>query len=338
MVVVSVASDTTELDAARTRAEIGKELEADAVSPEDARAAGATGRIDVSIDRATRRLVVSYRGSAASLVRRVDLPGDPDAISREAVLLAGNLARDEAGELAAALRRPRPANAPADAPSPEDLAERAREERIRRVLADYAARDRSVRLPAAWTLLVVGAAGAGTSLYLGTRGGDAAKLAPTFLSDGVALGTLGVLWLVNPSPFERMSTYYEANVSDAGPRQGLREEMEQRWRKEADNAGFARLVLGIVWVSVGAAGVALDSYQLASESPTTVTTVTNVTGLVMGATFLGAGIVTLATEPDVEARLHEYERATGHPIELTDVGLRLTPTQGGVVAGLGGRF
>jgi RNA polymerase sigma factor (sigma-70 family) len=88
VVVVVVAPDAVELDVARVRAAIGEELTSDAVAPDDARASNAHGRIDVSIDRGTRQLVVSYRGDGAeALVRRVDLPGDADATLRAAALV-----------------------------------------------------------------------------------------------------------------------------------------------------------------------------------------------------------------------------------------------------------
>jgi hypothetical protein len=182
-VVVVVAPDAIELDVARVRVAIGQELACDAVGPDDVRASSARGRIDVSIDRGARQLVVSYRGAGAeALVRSVDLPGDAEATLRVAVLLAGNLARDEATEIVAELRKPKaaaPATVPvASAPVPSaqppssDAEELARSERLRRLLAAYAVRDRHTRLALAWSVLAVGVAVDGVALYQITHGGD----------------------------------------------------------------------------------------------------------------------------------------------------------------------
>lgn len=162
VVVVMVAPDAAELDVSRVRAAIGQELACDAVGPDDARASSARGRIDVSVDRASRQLVVSYRGdSDEALVRRVDLPGDAEATLRAAVLLAGNLARDEATEIVAELRKPKPPAAgsspaappasptppaPALSASASDEQELALSEYLGRLLGYYAARDRRVRV------------------------------------------------------------------------------------------------------------------------------------------------------------------------------------------------
>jgi hypothetical protein len=111
LLVVEVAPDATELDAKKLRDAIGAELGADTVAPDDARAKAATGAIAVSVDHDARQLVVTYRGGAAPL-RRIDLPSDRAGVEQEAVLLAGNLARDEAGDLVTELRKARPAAPP----------------------------------------------------------------------------------------------------------------------------------------------------------------------------------------------------------------------------------
>jgi prolyl-tRNA editing enzyme YbaK/EbsC (Cys-tRNA(Pro) deacylase) len=110
VIVVAVAPAARELDVPSLRAAIGAELQADAVGEDDARAASARGRFDVSVDRVARELVVSYSGGAEPLVRRAVLPADARAEARAVVALAGNLGRDEAGELAAELRRAAPAH------------------------------------------------------------------------------------------------------------------------------------------------------------------------------------------------------------------------------------
>ncbi len=230
VVVLAVAPDARELDPGRLRLDVGQELGAQAVDADDPRAAGARGRIDVSIDRGASQLVVSYRGSAEPIERRVDLPADSGAIAREAVLLAGNLARDEASELVAQLRRPRSVQEPAPAMSPEDQAEAARDDRLRRVLAGYARRDRALRLGVSWSVIAASVATAGVGLYVNARQPDSEWGMPLFWASAAIAGA-GVVSLALPSYFESMSAYYDAHVPEGEPMPGYREEVEQRWRR-----------------------------------------------------------------------------------------------------------
>ena len=112
-VVVDVARDEPELDPALVRSAIAAELGRPAIAPDDARAAQASGSIQVAVDRGARALVVSYTEKPAAITRRIALPADPAATARAAMLLAGNLARNEGEELAASLRPPKSQPAPA---------------------------------------------------------------------------------------------------------------------------------------------------------------------------------------------------------------------------------
>src|SRR5260370_19236248 len=105
IIVVDVPQGEPALDANRLRAAVASELDADAVTSDDPRALRASGTLRVSIDRAAHALMIAYQGHTQPIVRKVDLPGSAQATERAAVLLAGNLARDEAGELAAELRK-----------------------------------------------------------------------------------------------------------------------------------------------------------------------------------------------------------------------------------------
>ncbi|HEY8078428.1 MAG TPA: hypothetical protein VIF62_30070, partial [Labilithrix sp.] len=105
--VLVVAIEGGTLDRDRVRADIARELAAEVIAPEDPRAGGAAGMLDVVAKAGT--LTVSYRGAArAALVRTVPLPADARRAESVVVLLAGNLARDEAAELVASLRKAKP--------------------------------------------------------------------------------------------------------------------------------------------------------------------------------------------------------------------------------------
>jgi hypothetical protein len=334
VVVVAVAVDGPELDAAQLRAAIGRELHRDVVGQDDPRAASACGRIDVTIDRSAHKLVVSYRGGAEPLVRLVDLPTDRDATTRVVALLAGNLGRDEADELAASLRREAPP--PSARPSVDDR-ELVANDRLRGLLVGYARQDRAIRHAWGWSLVGGAIAAGGVSIYLRLRGGEATQVAPQFEGMAVALGLYGGLYVAIPSAFEKMSEEYDFPAVDARST-GLREQLENRWKLEAGKAHSRRVGLGLAALILGAAAGALDVWLFSQEPRSTATTISGVADAAATAGVIGAGVVLLTTESHVESRLHQYERGLDHPIELSDVGLRLAPAPGGVEAAISGRF
>ncbi|MCU0686930.1 MAG: hypothetical protein MUF34_32570 [Polyangiaceae bacterium] len=100
-VVVIVRAEGGTLDAGRVRSEVARELGVPAVAPEKA-PAETRGTLTVTWRGATRELVVAYQHPArGALTRVVDAPDDASEVAHTAALLAGNLARDESGELAA---------------------------------------------------------------------------------------------------------------------------------------------------------------------------------------------------------------------------------------------
>jgi hypothetical protein len=110
VIVVDVAPGP--LDRKRLRAEVARELAAVVVAPEDPRAGGAARKLGVVARTAERTLTVTFHGgSGAGITRTVSLPSDVRRAETIAVLLAGNLARDEAAEILAALRHPTPTTA-----------------------------------------------------------------------------------------------------------------------------------------------------------------------------------------------------------------------------------
>lgn len=335
--VVVVSPDATELDPAQLRAAIGAELQADAVAPEDARASSARGRIDVSVDRAAGQLVVAYDGGGEPLARRVPLPADARATSLAAVLLAGNLARDEAGELAAQLRKRNPA--PPPPPTPEELQAARANETLRRMLRAGAARDRSVRVTTGWTAIGVGAAVMAGGAALGVAG---ARNPESLVLVGAPFVLFGALDLASPTRLEGLAEYHAHNSAD-GPPSWLGPTTEQMWKSEATKARQwrAKLLVGMLGMTaVGAATVALVG--VTAPSAFTVHSSADVAGDILGISAVAGlytwGFVTALSESSTEAGLREYEHAVGRPIQVTDVGLRLAPTQGGFTIGVGGKF
>ncbi len=105
IVIVDVTGG--DLDASRVREAVGRELGAQAIGADDPRAASASGRIAIDTRGAT--LTVTYRRMGApegeTIARSIELPSSTERAESSAVILAGNVARDEASDLLAAMRR-----------------------------------------------------------------------------------------------------------------------------------------------------------------------------------------------------------------------------------------
>jgi hypothetical protein len=334
--VVSVAAGATEIDAVQLRTSIGAELQADAVPPGDPKAGAARGRIDVSVDRAAGQLVVSYDGGAEPLVRRVPLPSDARETSLAAVLLASNLARDEAGELAAQLRRSKPPVP--QPPTPEELREERDNEILRRTLSAYAAHDGNERRAVAWTEigLGVGATAGAIAVFVANRSSSAVD---GLASLGIPLMIFGSVGLATPSRFEELRDYYESTRSGGGSPSWLRPTVEEMWKRDAVKAQKARAGLLVAVLSLSAFPIVIGSINLANDLHTsTAQSALDVATIGAGVGAAIWGVVVTRSESTTEQRLRLYERTVGHPIELTDVGLRLAPVPGGATLGLGGRF
>ena len=254
IVVVDVDPGATEIDLAGLRETIGKELGATAVAPDDALAAQARGTIALSIDAARHALVVSYREHAATITRSIDLPGDPAATARAAVLLAGNLARDEAGELVAALRKEKPPADAASATGPASVEpvddETGKLARLGATLEFHAHNGHSLRLAIEWTMLLAGIATEGVGLGLALEGhSDAGQL---LLQGGLGLTLSSVF--VAPGHFEELTQYY-AHARATGPTPELaREDVEQAWLRVARKEHWNRKFLGWTETVLGGAG------------------------------------------------------------------------------------
>jgi hypothetical protein len=121
IVVLTLGPGAAALDAEKIRASIGADLDADVVPSADPRAANATGQLEVDV--AEGEIVVTFRAIRSPVTRTLHAPDDPAARARSIVVLAGNLARDEAHELLAELPKKTDAWPRADTsaePKPEE--------------------------------------------------------------------------------------------------------------------------------------------------------------------------------------------------------------------------
>ncbi len=345
VIVVVVAPTAPELDAPSLRAAISTELQADAVPDDDARAASARGRFDVSVDRTGGELVVSYVGGSEPLVRHVPLPADAQAEARAVVMLAGNLGRDEAGDLVAQIRKSAPARAPAPLASDPEKATNERDEQLlMRMLADDARRDRTVRIVTSLTVIAAGAA-AITVGSIEASGSGESRIAPLVTPLGLPLILVGVfglpfvdtdVGLVRRSRLERLSAYYPLDSETGRP--WARSQVEQMWKQAAIDARQERSRIVPLLVTAGVVEAGLGAFLLATvDRHDTLEASIDVASIALGAGMVAWAIVASPGETDTGRRLHDYERAVGRPI-VQDVEVGMGPAPSGAAVNVTGRF
>jgi hypothetical protein len=346
VVVVAIAPAASELDAPKLRAAIGAELEVEAVPEDDPLAGSARGRFDVSVDRAAAELVVSYVGGPEPLVRRVGLPPDAQAEARAVVALAGNLGRDEAGDLVAQIRKVAPREPPPTPPAsnPEEAANERDEQLLMRMLADDARRDRTTRLATSLTFIGVGVAAIVAGSIDASRA-DESRVAPLVTPLGLPLILLGIfgnpfvdtdLGLTRHSRLERLSAYYPPDSETGRP--WARSQVEQMWKKTAIDARRERSGIVLPLVAIGTLGAGLGAFLLvAVDRHDTLEASIDISSIVLGAGVVVWALATTPGETDTEFRLHEYERAVGRPI-VQNVELGLAPVRTGAAVNVTGRF
>jgi hypothetical protein len=349
-VVVDV-SPPGSLDVYRLRAAIGVELGVDAVAADDPRAAAARGVVNVVVDAEGHHLTVAYRKKTEPESRTVDLPADPEAAQRAAVLLAGNLGRDEASELAAQLRRaPAPAAKPAAAApafvdvAPDEAAQREAEKNAHDLQAalDYAAgQDHRLRVAVGWTAVAGAAVAVGAMIATPlvnhqTENNVSAYWTATGLVNipvGAMLLFGGFIPLLNPTPLERLA--------DFGRESGDAKDIADRWIKAAALEHSGRRVGAWIFLAGGCLELAIGIATAMVQDPhvdngTRVELAAEAIGA--GALFTATGVVYLANDGPTETALHAYERAHGIPFWKLAEHVAIAPTSGGAMGSLSFRF
>ena len=346
--VVEVDPGATELNAVRLRAEIGQELDSTAVAPADALAAQARGTIVVSIDRAARTLVVSYRErGAAPITRSIDLPGDSTETERAAVLLAGNLARDEAGELVASLRKSKPSSEGTDdkappAPSPVDE-ETVKLERLGATLGARAQEGHGPSRVVEWAMLGVGLVAEVTGVVL-VFALPHSEIGALLIPGGAGLAMSSEI--IAPGDFDELARRYRDARGGGSPPEVVREDVEKYWLRAARSEHRSRKGLGLGATLLGGLTNVLAVGAIASQEkspgPQNASFVAALGVVVVADTaILATGITLLLTEGPIESALHDYEASAGYKVQpsaLSDLRARFSLTQGGGVFGVGGRF
>ncbi|HEY2512833.1 MAG TPA: hypothetical protein VGI39_18330 [Polyangiaceae bacterium] len=339
VVVVDVAPDEPELDAAAVREAVGVELGDAPVAPDDARASQAVGTVRIAIDRATHELLVSFSGHPTSIARRVALPGDKASTQKAAALLAGNLARNEGEDLAESLRKPKPAPAaPPDAEANRELEELGNA--LLTLDLDNHRRDLTNR-----TLVTMGNAAmiVGTSVMFSAGAWRDVTL-PIGIAGG-AYAVADVLFLSSYLSFaggvDNAARIYLEGHGRQPPDQ-LRATVLEAWRGAAVAEHQRRHSMGVL-------GVALGGFELTAATAAFIYTSTQLPLgraaiwapiMVGGAVGLGVGIAVLSSSGPTETALAHYEHAQAVNADMARLTLRpiVAPLQGGGMAGFGGTF
>jgi hypothetical protein len=352
-IVVEVAPAATTLGPDQLRALIATELATAAVPPGDARAAGARGTLTVDVDRGTGELSVTYLAHAVPITRRVPLPASDAAARSATVLLAGNLARDEASGLAAELRKEHPPDEPTAARKPPE-AEAARDggseaamparieaARLRSTLDYYAQRERASRHALGWGLLGAGVAGGGAAAYLQLQWKDSGGALATGLVGG-ALAVDALTAFLVTSPFEDLAAYGHQEAHPGA--------LEDAWARAAGRERARRRVSGVIDLIGGAVTIGLGVVLLAEGSANGGSTGSGGGNDAFGSVVLGIGAIegilgayTLGTDGPLESAFRAYEASSGRgfvaPAQASGLGpLRIAFVHGGAVAGFAANF
>lgn len=318
------------LDADRVRRDIGKELGVTAVAPDDPMARSAAGHVVVAA--ADKKITVTYQKVAAPVTRSVEQPDDASRAASTAVLLAGNLARDEAGELAAAMRKPAPPPPPRldDEHDERDLA------RLRIVLKDSAVNAHDLRRWGGFTTLGSGLllAGAGTWVGLSPHPNDSAKgFVLSAAIGGGALTLTGIVELAGLFTSADEDALAEFDATSGTPSFRL-QTAEAAWQKRADDARSARKFGGTFALVVGVIGMGVSTGMLLFAGPhQTDSTYTGI-GILYGASVINVvlGGATLFLESPTERGWRTWQTARLGP----RVGV--APAPGGGMISLGFSF
>lgn len=317
VIVVDVTEAASELDADRLRAAIARELHAQTVKPTDPRARLARGTLTVDVDRPGGELSVSYLARMTPTTRRVPLPVDGASARNAAVMLAGNLARDEASELAAELRK-QPSGVqpkvPAKVPDREsdELTQRAVAAARLQATLDYHAKREGHARTFAWTVVFVGGGAAGALSPL-SPGFDTplagvvsgmASVAPL----GVVFGA-GAMTLFAGNGFEKLAADHRKGAEAALT--------EDNWKSFAQAERSLRRASGIMELGFSALALGAGTVALVEPSMFTSESKSHQFAGVMFGFAVGEGLIgiyLLTTEGSVEGALHAYEQSTGRVV------------------------
>jgi hypothetical protein len=317
--VVDVAPSAAELDAGKLRTSIAGELHSRVVAPDDPLAASAQGTLRIELDHATAKLTVTYVARRAPITRTIPLSVESAVARSQAVLLAGNLARDEASELTSELRDRRPPVSKGDTPLPPAPSENKApsreiidEQRLQATLVYYALQARRSRIALGWTLTAAGVAAGAAGFYF-ARTGDPGEVNSLFFGLAPALLVSGIVGLASTTSFENLAA---TSLRGSGPLTTSEEWVHAAQSEHSTRHGIAGLELFASGLTLAAGTFFLANKSLTpdAESRADIASSFYVAGLLVGV----VSVYALTTDGPVETALHAYERSTGQTLVPQD--------------------
>lgn len=309
VLVVDLTGDVD--DANALRAAIASELKATVVTPDDPKATSAGGTLTIEVRGGDKRIAATYRSLGSPVTRTVDLPEDPKRARTVAVLLAGNVAREEADDLLDKLRKPGPTATPAG--NAEDAERDVR--RLHAVLDDLGEHRHDLRKWVGIASLIEGGLSAGAGAYYvfrDTSTQHTERAGVFLLMHGAASTAVGTVLLLSSkgATYERLANELAQGEGKIAPEDLVRK-VEFKWAEMANDARSERKVLGVVGIGLGVltagAGLALPALVPDSQEGRGLPWLT--WGFVaLGGLNAAAGINLLIDETEIERSWHIYRR------------------------------
>ena len=283
-------------------------------------------------------MLATYRTLGSPVSRTIDLPDDPKRARSVAVLLAGNVARQEADELLGA--KPAPAPAPSAPPTPNADAELGR---FRSMLGNFTVDERRARIGGGATFLGLGALQLGLGGYYVAKGGSYREEAGAmFMVSGGIDAVFGIVELALPSPYERMQRDLDTDVKNGVVPEKALANAEERWGRLANNMESARkrsaalnLALGSVCLGLGLVRPALLSESTRqTEDPSVAWS-----AVAIGSVAIVNGVYRLLVPSNVEQTWTTYQRMKAPPARSTiQTSFAASPLRGGGTVGFAMTF
>lgn len=318
VVVVDVAGDR--LNPSHTRELVAKELSVDAVAPDDPRAAEATGRIVVTGSAKDGTLTVRYRKVDEPIERSVKLPDDPSRAESDAAYLAGNLARDEAGELTP---QPRaiPAPAAVDAPSSSSDDDR-RYAQLRAYVGALSTEARETSVRSGMLLATAGALLLTPGIYVTARGdieSDRGIAVTSFATGGVFIAIGLVAMIAKVDPYEPLTKVLREQEAQGASSEEALANVDNAWKKQVADEQSTRRASAILSFVVAGASLGVGSVLLATGSD--VSPGTSAYLIASGGVNAILGIATLLTEGPMERAHRQWHALNGATTSKVSFGL-----------------
>jgi hypothetical protein len=333
IVVVDVGADR--LDPAHTRSLVGKELEVEAVAPDDPRAAQATGRVDV-VEK-DGKLTVRYRKVDGPIERSIPVAPDPARAESDAAYLAGNLARDEASELTPkAPEKPAVPVTEKGSPWGEDDHRYAQ---LRAYVTDLSDDARSTSVRSGALLATAGALLLTPGIYVAAKGdldepnGGGIAIA-SFVTGGVFLTIGAIAMIAKSDPYEALAkTVREQDAKKASSEDAIAA-VETEWKSQVASEQSARRTSAILsfvlaGLSIGTASVLLATGEDIDPGLTTYI-------MAGGALNVITGVAAILSEGPMERAYRQWHAVSN--ADVPKIGFGIAPAVGGGSAAFSIRF